>query len=61
MLVTLGDEVIQAYEFVALKTARVSYYNTGITSFANATNNATYPEVHSAMYYDSYSNPSGWP
>lgn len=51
--------MIQAYEFVALKTARVSYYNTGITNFANVTNSATYPEVHAAMYYDSYNLPSG--
>lgn len=50
---------IAAYDFVALKSARVTYYNCGITNFSNVTNSATYPEVHAAMFYDPYNNPSG--
>lgn len=50
---------IAAYDFVALKSARVSYYNAGITSFSNVSNSGTYPEVHAAMFYDPFNSPSG--
>ena len=51
--------LIQAYEYVALKRARVTYFNTGIHNLGNVTNNTNYPPVHAAIYYDSYSNPVG--
>ena len=48
--------LIQAYEYVALKRAQVTYFNTGIHNLGNVTNNTNYPPVHAAIYYDSYSN-----
>ena len=49
---------IAAYEFVALKSARVSFTNTGI-AFSNSTANSMYPATQAAMFYDPYNNVAG--
>ena len=50
---------IAAYEFVALKSARVSFTNTGIANFSNSTANSMYPATQAAMFYDPYNNVAG--
>ena len=50
---------IAAYEFVALKSARVSFTNTGIANFSNSTANSMYPATQAAMFCDPYNNVAG--
>ena len=49
---------IAAYEFVALKSARVSFTNTGI-ALQQLNGNSMYPATQAAMFYDPYNNVAG--